>query len=75
MPLNTHKYTRDGVTIVWQPDKCIHSGICANGLPQVFNPRRKPWIDMSFAEIEAIKKQVALCPSGALSILDESAKT
>ncbi|MEO6231835.1 MAG: (4Fe-4S)-binding protein [Ferruginibacter sp.] len=75
MPLNTHKYTREGVTVVWQPEKCIHSGICAKGLPQVFNPRRKPWIDMSVAEIDAIKNQVNLCPSGALSLQEESAET
>jgi uncharacterized Fe-S cluster protein YjdI len=58
----------NGVTILWQPDKCIHSGICFRGLPDVFNPRRRPWIDMSQAELSLITGQVKKCPSGALSL-------
>ena len=68
MPLSTHKYSRGGVTVVWQPDKCIHSAICARGLSEVFDPRRKPWIDRSKAAIEIIVEQVKKCPGGALSL-------
>ena len=50
---------------------CIHSGICAMGLAEVFDPRRKPWIDMSKAETQEIIDQVKKCPSGALSIAFE----
>jgi uncharacterized Fe-S cluster protein YjdI len=67
MPLNTHKYTNGEITIVWKPDVCIHSGICARGLAGVFDPRRKPWIDMSQSDTEKIMEQVKKCPSGALS--------
>ncbi|MEO6718988.1 MAG: (4Fe-4S)-binding protein [Ferruginibacter sp.] len=75
MPLSTHKYSRDGVTVIWQPDKCIHSAICARGLPDVFDPRRKPWIDMSNATVQLIIEQVKKCPSGALSLqYDDASK-
>ncbi len=62
------EYSREDVTVVWQPELCIHSTICAKGLPQVFDPNRRPWVDMSQAESEAIVNQVNQCPSGALSI-------
>ncbi len=69
MPVKTHKYTNGSITILWQPEICIHSGICARGLASVFDPKRKPWIDMDAADSERIVQQVKKCPSGALSIL------
>jgi uncharacterized Fe-S cluster protein YjdI len=36
-------------------------------LPQVFDPRRTPWIEMEKASTEQIMEQVKKCPSGALS--------
>ena len=68
MPIKTHHYSNEEVTIVWQPELCIHSGICFRGLAEVFDPRRQPWIDMSRAATNAIIEQVKKCPSGALSI-------
>ncbi|MFM1875473.1 MAG: hypothetical protein RL266_1210 [Bacteroidota bacterium] len=64
------EYTNGEVTVVWQADKCIHCGNCAKGLPQVFKPREKPWIQMENASSEEIAAQVAECPSGALSLKD-----
>lgn len=62
------EYTRDDVTVVWQPSLCIHSGICFHQLPAVFRPRERPWIVMDAAEKESIIATVKACPSGALSI-------
>ena len=67
MAITTLKYSNGEVTIVWKPEICIHSGICVKGLPGVFDPRRKPWIEMDKATTEAIIEQVKKCPSGALS--------
>jgi uncharacterized Fe-S cluster protein YjdI len=66
----TKKYTNGVVTIVWKPSVCIHSTICwkeATGLPKVFNPKVKPWINMEGTETEKMVEQVKKCPSGALS--------
>ncbi len=63
----TKKYSNDDITVVWKPDVCIHSKLCWTGLQEVFNPRKRPWIDMSAAETKRIKEQVQRCPSGALS--------
>ncbi|TMI64606.1 MAG: (4Fe-4S)-binding protein [Bacteroidetes bacterium] len=71
----TFKYPNGEITVIWKPDLCIHSGICARGLPGVFDPKRRPWIDTSQAETHQIIEQVKKCPSGALSIMiDEDAK-
>ncbi|MEN9549892.1 MAG: hypothetical protein RIR12_2483 [Bacteroidota bacterium] len=67
MPIETKKYTNGEVTIVWQPKLCIHSAICAKGLPGVFNPQRRPWIGLSASTTNIIIEQVNKCPSGALS--------
>ena len=61
------RYSNDDITVVWKPDACIHSTLCWKGLAAVFNPRNKPWIEMSGAETAAIIAQVEKCPSGALS--------
>lgn len=66
----TKKYSNGELTIVWQPNVCIHSAICwrgENGLPQVFSPSEKPWIKPEGAETNRIVEQIKQCPSGALT--------
>lgn len=64
----TKEYTNGNVTVVWQPHMCTHSKKCWKELLPVFDPRRKPWIDMDAASSERIVTQVGVCPSGALSM-------
>ncbi len=61
------QYTNGEITIVWKPDACIHSTLCWRGMVDVFNPKKRPWINMEGAESEALIAQVEKCPSGALS--------
>ncbi|MDR0972284.1 MAG: (4Fe-4S)-binding protein [Bacteroidales bacterium] len=63
----TKKYTNGEVTIVWQPNMCCHSGLCAQTLPKVFRPMEKPWIVPENGTTEQIVDTIKLCPSGALS--------
>ncbi len=62
------EYTNGEITVKWQPDKCIHSGICARGLFKVFNPKARPWINMDASDSGTIAAQVNQCPSKAISI-------
>ena len=62
------RYSNDELTVIWQPDKCIHSKKCFHGLPAVFNPENSPWIQVEHADNEKIIDQVRACPSGALSL-------
>ncbi|MCX2680814.1 (4Fe-4S)-binding protein [Galbibacter sp. EGI 63066] len=61
-------YPKENLSIVWEAEKCQHSGICIKLLPKVYNPRERPWIKQENATEEEIIKQVKQCPSGALSI-------
>ena len=61
------KYSNGEVTIIWQPELCIHSGRCVRGLAEVFKPKEKPWITPDGSTTEKIIAQVKRCPSRALS--------
>ena len=64
----TKTYKKDDISILWQPEKCIHCAVCMNGLSSVFKPTEKPWIQPENGTKEEIIEQVNQCPSGALSI-------
>lgn len=64
----TREYSNEDTTVVWKSELCMHSEKCARGLIEVFNPKQSPWVNMQAASSEAIRNQVAQCPSGALSI-------
>lgn len=66
--METKEYTNGEITILWKPTLCTHSGKCVKTLPKVYFPKEKPWLRMENATSEELIKQVAICPSGALSI-------
>ncbi|WP_452224113.1 (4Fe-4S)-binding protein [Lacinutrix chionoecetis] len=66
--METKAYTNGEVTILWKAKKCIHSGICVKTLPEVYNPKERPWIKPENATSQQLTDQVLKCPSGALSI-------
>jgi uncharacterized Fe-S cluster protein YjdI len=70
----TREYSNGVVTIVWKPELCIHSGICAKGLPDVFRPKVRPWIRVEKGSTDELINQVKRCPSGALSYVLNEAK-
>lgn len=61
------KYSNGTITVVWQPAECIHSGRCFTTLRRVFDPSRRPWVDMTGAESEEIIDVVESCPTRALT--------
>lgn len=66
--MSNHEYTNGEITIIWQPQLCIHSGVCVKTLPKVYHPKNKPWITIENASSEELISQVQLCPSKALTI-------
>ncbi|WP_425391050.1 (4Fe-4S)-binding protein [Ekhidna sp.] len=61
------EYESKELTVIWKPEKCIHSEICYKGLSDVFDPKARPWVNVDGADDQTIKQQVDKCPSGALS--------
>ncbi len=61
------EYRNDNILVRYDETICIHAGNCVKNLPAVFDSKRRPWINVNGADVEAIKKTIALCPSGALS--------
>ena len=69
--MEAHEYSNGDITILWKPGHCTHSGICVRTLPQVYNPSARPWLKPDKATTAQLKEQVAMCPSGALSIKEQ----
>jgi uncharacterized Fe-S cluster protein YjdI len=66
--METKHYSNGEITIIWQPSKCIHSGICVKTLPKVYDINARPWIKPENATTQELIEQISKCPSGALSI-------
>lgn len=62
----TRVYHARDISVEWYSHRCIHSGRCVRALPRVFNPGRRPWIDVHAAGSEEVAQAVLGCPSGAL---------
>lgn len=59
-------YTNGEINVLWDSDLCTKCETCWRGLPQVFNPSARPWVNIEGASTEEIVEQVKQCPSGAL---------
>lgn len=59
-------YETPDITVTFDPNVCIHSGVCVRGLPLVFDVGRKRWIRPDQAGPDDVAAQVSRCPSGAL---------
>ena len=70
-----HKeYVNGRVTVIWIPERCIHSGICCQLLPDVYRPEMRPWITATNASEEELMAQIEMCPSRALQYRFEENK-
>jgi uncharacterized Fe-S cluster protein YjdI/CDGSH-type Zn-finger protein len=68
-PSVTREYATERIAVQWRAERCIHSANCIRSLPRVFDTRRRPWVDPTAADADAIARAVLRCPTGALAFV------
>ena len=67
MKRRIRSYEAEDIIIDFDARRCIHAAECVRGLPAVFDPERRPWIDPEGEEDrDRIVQVIERCPSGAL---------
>ncbi|HLP72510.1 MAG TPA: (4Fe-4S)-binding protein [Bacteroidales bacterium] len=61
------KYSNKEITVYWKPSACIHASYCYRELIEVFDPSRRPWVDLNESTTQRIVEVVNMCPTEALS--------
>lgn len=59
-------YETPNVRVSFDPNICLHSGVCLQTLPKVFDVSRLRWLRPDLADPADVVAAVAKCPSGAL---------
>ena len=60
------RYDAAGITVTYDAKRCTHAHECTQGLPRVFDPGRRVWVDAKQASADEIADVVQRCPTGAL---------
>jgi len=59
-------YDGDDIKVTYDLKRCIHAAKCVDGLPSVFDPNKKPWIQPDKASAGDVADVIETCPTGAL---------
>lgn len=70
----TKAYRGDGITVHFEAARCIHAAECVQGLPGVFDPKARPWIQPTHATTDEVAAVVARCPTGALKTVRDDGR-
>jgi CDGSH-type Zn-finger protein/uncharacterized Fe-S cluster protein YjdI len=66
MRTRVYSFESDDVIVRWDYLRCIHVEECIRSLPEVFDRRRRPWIDPTLASADRVARACERCPTGAL---------
>ncbi len=59
-------YPGPAITVTFDPNVCVHSAVCLNALPAVFDVGRARWVRPEAASPAEVAAAIDRCPSGAL---------
>lgn len=66
MEEDVHWYHGTEVDVSYDSNRCIHVRECVEGLPDVFDPTQRPWIDLESVDPDKLSEVIERCPTGAL---------
>ncbi|SFR35617.1 CDGSH iron-sulfur domain-containing protein [Halogeometricum limi] len=66
MEEDRHEYRGTDITVVYDSNRCIHVRECVEGLSDVFDVSRRPWVLPDAADADEVAAVVERCPTGAL---------
>lgn len=64
--MTVRRYEAGEVTVLWDSSRCVHFAACVRTLPDVFDPRERPWVRPAGADTEELMAAIRRCPTGAL---------
>ena len=59
-------YKGENISVSFEASRCIHTGRCLHGCPDVFDLDARPWIQPDKSDESILIETVEKCPSGAL---------
>jgi uncharacterized Fe-S cluster protein YjdI/CDGSH-type Zn-finger protein len=59
-------YEDNDLRVFWDSSLCIHTGKCIRAGNGVFDPQRRPWVEMNQADTATTIAAIESCPTGAL---------
>ncbi|CDN33042.1 hypothetical protein BN938_2977 [Mucinivorans hirudinis] len=60
-------YTNNEIVVFWRGGDCMHSTLCFSELREVFDPIKRPWVNLQGAPTKKILDIIERCPSTALT--------
>jgi CDGSH-type Zn-finger protein/uncharacterized Fe-S cluster protein YjdI len=66
MEENVHTYSGSRIEVSYDVNRCVHARECVRGLPEVFDPDKRPWIEPDNADVDDLEDVIVECPTGAL---------
>jgi uncharacterized Fe-S cluster protein YjdI len=69
MSNKSKRYTGKNIDVIFHSERCAHAARCVKGLPEVFDVKKRPWVNADGEEADKIAKVIEQCPSGALEYI------
>lgn len=69
MSNKSKRYTGQTIDVIFHSERCVHAARCVKGLPEVFDVKKRPWVNADGEEADKIAKVIEQCPSGALEYI------